>query len=93
MYIRYITLKQKAMKIQVKDLKVGMLVKQDNQWIRITKLIEGVQKNGKKFYNIEGMVQPATIRRRGGFNRNTEIKEEFFTNYPTPKFETWVTVK
>tara|TARA_R110000851_G_scaffold326857_1_gene495877 strand:+ start:63 stop:299 length:237 start_codon:yes stop_codon:yes gene_type:complete len=78
------------MKIQAKDLKVGQDVKFGNQWMKVEELIEGVQKNGKKFVNVCGNVYEGIIKRRGYKNHKIE---SHFCNYNTPKLETLVTVR
>ena len=77
------------MKIQAKDLRVGQDVKFGNEWLKVEKLIEGSQKNGKGFVNVCGTVYEGKIVSSYG-NRKVE---SYYSNYNCPKLETLVSVR
>jgi hypothetical protein len=77
------------MKIKAKNLKVGEDVKFGNHWIKIQDLINGTQKNGKKFVQVCGIVYEGKIKNSNG-SRKTE---SFYSDNNYPKLETLVTVR
>ena len=77
------------MKIKAKDLKVGQDVKFGNNWLKIEKLIEGTQKNGKVFIQVCGTVYEGKIKSPHG---NRKILAHY-SDYNTPKAETLVTIR
>lgn len=81
--------KQHKMKIKAKDLKVGQDVKFGNHWVKVEKLIEGTQKNGKGFVQVCGTVYEGRIRSVYG-NRKVE---SYYSDYNCPKLETLVTIR
>jgi hypothetical protein len=77
------------MKIQAKDLKVGQDVKFGNHWIKVEKLIQGTQKNGKGFVQVCGTVYEGKIRSSYGKRK----VESHYSDHSCPKLETLVTVR
>ena len=77
------------MKIQAKNLKVGQDVKFGNNWIKVEKLIEGTQKNGKGFVNVCGTIYEGKIKSKYG---NRKIESDY-CDYNYPKLETLVTIR
>lgn len=81
------------MKIQAKDLKVGQDVKFNDVWMKVEKLIEGTQKNGKGFIQVCGTVYAGKTKARYGTRRVQKWESYYSDNQFRPKLETWVTVR
>jgi hypothetical protein len=76
------------MMIQAKYLKVGQDVKFGNEWLKVEKLIQGTQKNGKGFVNVCGTIYKGNIKAGSGYK--SRIIESRYCDYNSPKLETKV---
>lgn len=77
------------MKIQARDLKVGQDVN-FKYWMKIEKLVYGVQKNGKEYVNVQGTVYECVVKSR---KYGTRFVESHWREYDCPKLDTWVSVR
>lgn len=78
------------MKIEAKDLKVGMTVKYGNVWVLIQSIRQTTFKNGKEKTEVVGKMLEGVIRRSNGFRQKIEAEDNFSVDF---KSTTTVSIK